>query len=177
MDRLDYIESEARANAAFHIAGAEVLQKESNTLLNVLLAAQGGGIGLLAALLQRETLLVWQMGALLAGVAYLFVVSLVVVMRCLWARDLYPPANEPGNMQVDGVGLLDDLRRAQLKTAQDMIDLNRRRNESVAWWLNRSRLAAAAVVPVVMGVAFVLYCLVPDHVSLVLEGVVFRRWS
>jgi len=38
-----------------------------------------------------------------------------------------------------------------------MIDRNRQRNETVAWWLNRSRLAAAGVVPVVIVAARVFY--------------------
>jgi len=89
MDRLDYIENETRATAAFHIAGAEVLQKEANTLVSLLLAAQGGGVGLGLSLVQREAPL-WMLGALLAGIVYLLVLTLVVVRGCLWARDLYP---------------------------------------------------------------------------------------
>ncbi len=47
MEILDYAEAAAKDNAAFHIANADALARESNALMNMLLAGAGGALAYL----------------------------------------------------------------------------------------------------------------------------------
>lgn len=141
---LDYIEAEARANAAFHIANADNLTKESNTLLNLLLAGAGGSLAFVAALLQKTTPVPsWQPWAVGAASAYLFVLAALVVWKCLWVQDIWPPANEPGSFPLTGY-TVEQIRQFDLQNKQQCCDRNRARNERIGAWLNRCRALAAA---------------------------------
>jgi len=141
---LDYIENEARVNAAFHIANADSLTKESNTLLNLLLAGAGGALALLVSLLQKTTPApTWQLWAVGAAAVYLFALAGLVVRKCLWVQDIWPPANDPRNFPLTGYSL-DQIRQFDLENKQRCCDSNRLRNEGVGIWLNRCRSLAAA---------------------------------
>lgn len=61
MEKLDFIEAEAKANVAFHLACAEALAKESNTLLTVLLTGAGASLGFAINLVEKGALqwLLW----------------------------------------------------------------------------------------------------------------------
>lgn len=145
---LDYIEGEARTNAAFHLANSDNLTKESNTLLNLLLAGAGGSLAFVAALLQKNTPVpLWQPWAVGATAAYLFALAALVVWKCLWVQDIWPPANEPKSFPLSGY-TLDEIRQFDLENKQQCCDNNRIRNERVGTWLNRCR-ALAVGTPVV----------------------------
>ncbi len=141
---LDYIEAEAKANAAFHITNADNLTKESNTLLNLLLAGAGGALALLVGLIQKTTLVpMWQIAAVGSATTYLFLISGLVIWRCLWVQNIWPPANEPKNFPLNGY-TVEEIRQGDMKIRQECIMLNNARNGAVAVWLNRSRALAAA---------------------------------
>lgn len=149
---LDFVEGEARVNAAFHIANADILQKESNTLLNLLLAGAGGALALTITMLQKPTPVpLWQIMSTASAAAYLFAVAGFVIWRCLWVEDIWPPANEPKNFSLD-LYSVDQLRRFDLDNKQYCCDLNRVRNEGVGSWLNRCR-ALAAMTSLFVGVS------------------------
>lgn len=82
---------------------------------------------------------------------YLFGIAALTTWKCLWVRDLYPPANEPKNLDQGKLGT-DAVRRAELTNRQTCIDMNRERNEGVGLWLNRCRILAAAT-PIVFAAA------------------------
>lgn len=156
---LDYIEGEAKSNAAFHITNADNLTKESNTLLNLLLAGAGGALALAGGLLQKAAPVpIWQIAAVGAAATYLFGLAWLVVNRCLRVQDIWPPANEPANYPLTGFSV-DEVRQGDLINRQKCSDLNRIRNEDVGVWLNRSRTLAAAT-PVVTALAGVVAALV-----------------
>jgi hypothetical protein len=67
---LDFVESAAKENAAFHIANADALAKESNTLLNLLLAGAGGSVAYFVNLVGKGAPL-WQQAGIGAASAYL----------------------------------------------------------------------------------------------------------
>lgn len=149
---LDYIEGEARINAAFHLTNADNLTKEGNTLLNLLLAGAGGALALVAALLQKTTPVPsWQPWAVGAASAYLFILAALVVWKCLWVQEIWPPANEPKNFPLTGY-TVEQIREFDLQNKQQCCDNNRVRNERVGTWLNRCRALAAAT-PVVTACA------------------------
>lgn len=146
---IDYIESEAKANAAFHIACSDALAKEANTLLNFLLAG-AGGLAAYGVSIVGKVVPVWLPVSVGAASASLFVVAGVTLLKCLLVRPIWPPANEPGNYPTEGFEV-DDVRIADLATRQACIDENRVRNDSVGMWLNRCR-ALAAFSPIVASV-------------------------
>ena len=147
---LDFFEAEAQKNADFHLENAEALLREGNTFLNLLLAGAGGLLALMISLAEKTAPL-WQTAGTGAASAYLFFLSGLLVFKCLWARPIYPPANEPKNLMQEGFEI-EQIRRAELKTRQACIDANRDRNDLVGLWLNKCR-AMAAFTPIVFAVA------------------------
>lgn len=143
MDLLDFIEAEAKANIAFHIANADGLSKESNTFLNLLLAAAGGLLTFFVSLMEKKGVAIWQLAAVGTGAIYFFVVAGLLLWHCLWVRKIWPPANEPKNFPLTGFDI-DAIREGELVNRQACIEANVERNESVGLWLNRCRAMAAA---------------------------------
>ena len=150
MEKLDFIEAEAKANVAFHLACAEALAKESNILLTVLLTGAGASLGYVINLVEKDAPQ-WLLYGLGAVSVYLFTIAALTTWKCLWARLIYPPANEPKNLCQDDLDA-DTIRRGELKNRQTCIDMNKDRNEGVGSWLNWCRLLAAAT-PIVFAAA------------------------
>lgn len=148
---LDFMYLEARANMAFHIANGDSITKETNTFLNLLLGAGSGLFALAVSLWQKPGFPIWAVGGMLYASAYCFLLSAVLVWKCLWVHDIAAPANEPKNYPLDPQYLFDDIREIELTNLQDRIDQNKARNVKVGDWLNLCR-AFAAGTPVVCGV-------------------------
>ena len=142
MEKLDFIESEAKANAAFHVACCESLAREANTFLTLILTGAGATFWY-ALNLSAEESYDWQLYGISAVSLYLFIVAALTTGKCLWAREIYPPSNEPTNLNQANHDL-DVIRLAELKNRQRCIDFNRERNDEVGLWLNRCRLMASA---------------------------------
>lgn len=147
---LDYAETAAKENAAFHIANADALARESNALMNMLLAGAAGSLAYLVTLSDKGAAM-WLKAGMGAMAAYLFIVAATLLYKCLHIRPIWPPANEPKNLTPDGFDV-GSVRRAELKNRQACIDANRDRNDSVGMWLNRCRAMATAT-PIVFAVA------------------------
>lgn len=147
---LDWLESEARANAAFHIASADALCKESNTLLNILLGGAGGSLAYMANL-SAKAAANWQIFGFGSTSVFLFIVAGLTVWKCLRVRPIMPPANEPIHLMRDGFDA-DAIRYSELKNKQACIDLNRARNDDVGFWLNLCR-GLAACTPIIFALA------------------------
>lgn len=158
MNKFDYIEAEAKANFAFHLACAETLAKEANVLLTVLLTGAGASFGFVINLVEKGASQ-WLLYGLGAVSAYLFAIAALTTWKCLWVRTMYPPANEPKNLNQTNLSIA-AVRRSELKNKQIYIDKNKERNDSVADWLNRCRMLAAAT-PLVFAVAALASFLYP----------------
>jgi hypothetical protein len=156
MEKLDFIEAEAKANVAFHLACADALEKQANIFLTVLLAGAGASFGYLINLTEKAApkWLLWGLGA---ASLYLFAMAALTTWKCLRARAIYPPANEPQNLIHDDFDT-DTIRRIELKNRQKCIDLNRIRNDQIGFWLNQCRLLTAFT-PLVFGAAAWASCL------------------
>lgn len=142
MEKLDFAEAAAKANADFHLACADVLARESNALLNGMLAGAAGALAYFVMLADKGAA-TWLRFGIAAAVIYLFVGAALVLWKCLRVRPIYPPTNEPKNLVPEEFDL-DSIRRSELKNRQACIDLNRDRNDLVGMWLNRCRAAAVA---------------------------------
>ena len=151
MEKLDFLETEARSNAAFHIACADALENQGHTFLILVLAGAGAALGYAINLFEKSAQR-WLVYGLVAVTVYLFVIAAIVTIKCLWARPMYPPANEPQNLDQESHDL-DAIRRVDISNRQHCIDLNRDRNDVVGLWLNRCRLLAVATPIVFVAVA------------------------
>lgn len=153
MNLLDFVERESDKNASFHLACADALEKQANALLLIVLAGAGASFWTVVKLIHADET-GWLVIALGVVSVYLFVIAGVITLQCLWARDLYPPANEPKHLwpEDEPDANADEVRQSDINTKQACIDLNRDRNDRVGLWLNRCRIATA-LTPVVFAIA------------------------
>lgn len=95
----------------FHIANGDAINKESNTLLNLVVAGAGGLLAFVVGLIEKgaDT---WQSGGVAASSVFLFLGWLTGAILPLGAPDM-PPANEPKNFPLEGYDLT-SIRVAEL---------------------------------------------------------------
>lgn len=156
---MDYANEEAMINAQFQIECADSLQKSSGSLFTVLLSGAGGGLALSVSLFQAEAA-IWLWFGVAAVSVYLFGIAAIIAYYCLQAQDLYPPANEPGNIyKAENLQRgLDATLEALLASKQRCIDWNIERNARIALWFNRASLLATGTPLVfVASVAIILF--------------------
>lgn len=148
-EKIDYLKQAivmAGQNASFGIGVAEGLLKDAGTLLNILLAAIGGSIGLTLQMIKLSESQNLVAGAM-ACVIYLSGVAAILVKKCLMSRNVYPPANSPNNLLVVTKDEYNDTPLDQvyawtLESMEAPIVFNRDSNALMALWLDRCRLAA-----------------------------------
>ncbi|MEI5998248.1 hypothetical protein H3V53_13850 [Paraburkholderia bengalensis] len=140
--RLDWIEQAAVENMKAQHVSADNLAKDSATTLTVFLAAMAGSMTYAATAMQQHQ---WTWFSIAAGAfcAWFFVLSSLLVCKCLMIRAIPPVYNEPKNLSQPGFDLL-ILKEEELLGFQRRIDASVKRNGSVAGWLNRLRLGAVA---------------------------------
>lgn len=156
MDKLDYIEAEARGTADFHIGCADALAREANATVVLLFAGAGGALAYGVSLHDKPAVQ-WAAWGMAAAGLYLFLLSGLTVYHCLRVRPIYPPCNMPGLLldapewgttppagAVDG-WLVSHVRDANLRSKDWCIRQNIERNDIVGHRLNLCRLWAAAV--------------------------------
>lgn len=119
---------------------ADILARESVTTLTVLLAGMAGGVAYAAKALGGEHIDWISVGAVIF-VFYLFVLSYVLVTRCLRITAIPSIFNEPKNLLPSQDLEIKELMRRQLNTLQDCIEEAATRNKKVALLLNKIRLA------------------------------------
>lgn len=136
---LDWAEPAALENLRFHLEGAEVLGRESNTTLAFIVT--GAGVSLSYALGGTLATMPVAVYALEALALALFVCAAFLLRYCLRVREIYPPTNEPDNLELKGRSL-ETLRWSELGAIQLRINKTQKRNRTAAEWLNRVRLAA-----------------------------------
>ncbi|HJW23926.1 MAG TPA: hypothetical protein VJ576_03430 [Rhodocyclaceae bacterium] len=150
MEKLDFIEAAARANAAFHVASAEMLAKEANSTLLLLLSGAGGALAYAVNLFDKGGL-PWAIAGMAAASVYLFALSAWLVWCALRIRPIWPTANEPATL-LSADWTIEELREAELRSQQRCIERNRLRNDEIGAALNRVRIGASCV-PLVFIVA------------------------
>lgn len=155
-DIINYVEDETRVTANFHIDCAETLMRESNILLTINLSGAGGALALFISMNEEKTGF-WLQAGTLATSCYLFLITSIVVWKCLRVRPIFPTGNEPKHLLIDGFEL-HQIRTAELKNKQRCIDANRLRNDSVGFWLNRLRFLTTATPIVFILTAFLVAC-------------------
>lgn len=140
-ERLQWIERAGIEHMRMQHHTADILARESVTTLTVLLAGMAGGVAYAAKALGGEHVDWISVGAVIF-VFYLFVLSYLLVTRCLRITAIPSIFNEPKNLLPYRDLEIEELMRRQLNTLQDCIDDAAKRNQRVAASLNGIRLAA-----------------------------------
>lgn len=143
-EALTLAERDGRENLRERLATGDVLMSHANGLLNLLLAGIGGALAIGRTVFDAAPAEAHVWGA--AAVAlYWMLVAGVLLSRCIMTRETQMLHNEPNNLYRPEVGWTYlQLRRAELRLLQDRINITKRRNAPVAWWLDACRMAAVA---------------------------------
>lgn len=155
--KLDWIERESAANMKYHLDAADDLKKDSTNALTIFLAGGGASLGFALSAFQAGNRIVWIPAALIS--ASLFLLSALVLCTCLRVREIFPPTNEPRNL--DSKLPLNKLREQELESLQGRINATRKRNEDTAYWLNFARGAAIAAFILALAVPAAIFWLYP----------------
>jgi hypothetical protein len=155
MSHLEYIQNEAAKNMAFHMENMDCLQRESNTTLTflyvVIAASFSGAVKLFSG--GNLTALALALSVLCV---YLACLAAYLVFKCLMARVVKSPANEPKSLKmVDGY-TSEQIQECELENLQKRIEFNVKRNEITARNLNIVRVMICAI-PAVFLIATVFF--------------------
>lgn len=146
-DVADWISEQAKASAAFQVSCADALERQGSALLNLLLAGGAGALAYAVNLAEKGAAL-WQQGGMAGTALWLFALAGVLLMRGLWSREIYGPANDPANLVKAYDMPLAEAIKHELGNRQFCIEHNRSRNNAVGYWLNLCR-GGAAMTPLV----------------------------
>lgn len=150
---LTYIEKAARDNLEGHRDVADMIQRESNTLLTLLLSGAGAALAYAA----QETPAPGTVVPALFASVYLFALAGAVAAKCL-ALVPYPAlSNEPRNLAA-GSYPFERVRKWELELMQKRIDDCVDINSGRANWLNGCRYAAAFTPAVPLAAWLVARC-------------------
>lgn len=136
---IEYAISEGKETIAFHLKNMDELCRESNTTLSFLITAGGASLAGCINFLKDEKLIFLSLPLLMLS-GYYFVLSFLLVSKCLKARENYSPANEPKNLYQPDYSL-EAIKEAELENLNERILLNRDRNAVTGLWLSRVRYA------------------------------------
>lgn len=147
---LDWVEAQALENLRFHIQTAELLTKEANSMLMIVLAGVGGVSAYTVKLVDTHAAYWLMVATVTFGICLLGLAARLIV-KCMKIDVIPAPTNEPRNIYQPTYSLR-VLREVELENIQVRIEDVRARNEKVADRLDRIRLYAL-VVPVISAVA------------------------
>lgn len=139
---LEWIEKQAQESMRARFATADLIAKEAQTTLTVLLAGIGGSAAYGAKVFNAgpagplEIASAWACG-------YLIVVAAVLVFKCMMFRSYPAPFQDPANLMHPDRSL-DEIREAELEKIGERITEAAKLNRERAALLNRIRLAAVA---------------------------------
>lgn len=151
IETIRWVEGEARANSAFQVSCADALERQASALMNLLLAGAGAGLAYAVNLAEMKAA-IWQQAGMTAAAFWLFGVAALLLVRVLWSRPIYGPANDPVNLKSAHEMELAEALEHELENRQFCITYNRARNDSVGRWLNICRWLATST-PLVFLVA------------------------
>lgn len=136
---LELVERAAYENLREHIGNADLIRKEANTTMALLLAGAGAALAYVGNAVAMQPL----MAAALSVSVYLFALAGLLNWKCL-GLVAYPALyNEPGNLNHPEYAL-EQVRQWELENVQARIDEAAAINTRRSRWLNRCRYAAVA---------------------------------
>ena len=146
MEKLDFIEAQAKTLTAFRLETMELLNKRAHTLITLQLGG-GGALASLAATLIEKSAPCWVVLGLVTAAVGLLLLAAIGAWLCLFTAPIVPPGNTPKNLYESELEV-DDLRAAELSGLQqrqaDWGDRNWRLGLALNWLY-----LATCVVPLV----------------------------
>lgn len=127
-------------NLEFHLASAEILNRDSNATVNIIGAAGFGALGYTAHLMEENAPLALWVATGLVSLHLLFVAWLII-RRCVWAADLAPAWNEAANLYHPGY-TCSEVLLGEIKSMPFRLDSIITRNAAIGSALNHLRTAA-----------------------------------
>lgn len=140
MDYIEKVYEQGVSNAQFHLDNGEVLSRESNASLSIIMTAGLGALGYVAHLIESNASLALTL-ALVATSFHLFIIAGLMVRKCLSAEDVMPVHNEAQNL-IHPECTWNEVLKVEVKNLQARTEFNRLRNRDVGKWLNGLRMAA-----------------------------------
>lgn len=138
---LEWIEKQAQDSLRSRFATAELIAKETQTTLTVLLAGVGGSAAYGAKIFDKGAAGAVEIAAAVTC-AYLVVLAVLLVVKCMRFQSYPALAQEPQNLMQPQYSL-DELRAGELENIGERIKDAARINDARAELLNRFRIAAA----------------------------------
>lgn len=140
-EKLDWVEKAAMENLRLHHQTADILAKESQVTLTVLLAGMAASLAYWAKAVDAGAWGWLAVGAFVFAAHWTWL-AFRLVRGCLMIGEIPSIYNEPRNlMQADFD--LDAIRLSELTNVQARIDQAAERNDRTAYRLNKIRLGAA----------------------------------
>ena len=143
MDHREYIQQQSSRNMEFHLESLESLQKEANTTLTFLYVVISASFSAAVKLFIGPGSIVLAISLALLCF-YLACLAAYLVLRCLMARNVEAPSNEPKNLKIPARYTAEAIQDFELENLQKKIDINRHRNEKTAFHLNLVRILICA---------------------------------
>ncbi len=141
-DLINYVLTEAQANIKFQIESLDVLRKEANATLTLLMTGAGAASGYGIKLCEDiGTVKSDMIIALFSLALFLFFLSGLLSWFCLLTGDVMPPSNIPANLYNPDFNVY-LIKEAEIENMQGRIETNRGMVANVGSWLNIVRIVS-----------------------------------
>lgn len=148
---IDWVEKLGLENLKARLATGDMLLTQANQLLTILLAGMGGSLAYGTRVLTPTAGMI-EWGAAITSL-WLAAIAGTLAHRCIATRETQVQYNEPGNMYRPDLGhSLPEVKVFENTNIQTRIESTKRRNSTVAYWLDRCRYATAAT-PIIFALA------------------------
>jgi len=142
MTHLEYMQSQADKNMAFHMENMECLQKECTVTLTFLFVVISASFSAAVKLFTDAHFILAISISVLC--IYLSALAVYLVFSCLKARAVKAPANEPKKLAIKYPYTSEEIQTFELENLQLRIEFNMERNEKTAKHLNAVRVLICA---------------------------------
>ncbi|WP_115618020.1 hypothetical protein [Chromobacterium vaccinii] len=112
-ERLDWVEKAGAENMKFHQQNMELISKQCDTTLTIILAGLGGAFAYIVKALDGGASDFVLYGVI--AVAVLLTISgTILLIKCMMIDEFPAPTNEPNNLMIKGLDF-DGIRKAELE--------------------------------------------------------------
>lgn len=143
---IDWAENAALENLKARLAAIDHLSAQANSLLQLLLVGMGGSLAYGVKVFEPATVSPLVAGSFAVSL-WLAWVGAVLIVKCIMTQEQPVAHNSPKNLYQPEMLTQyspEEWRKFELDNQQGRIDAVKRLNWSMAWWLDRCRLAAIA---------------------------------
>lgn len=147
---IDWAENAALENLKARLAAIDHLSAQANSLLQLLVVGMGGALAFGVRVFDGGTVTPLVAGSFAVSL-WLAWVGAILIVKCLMTQEQPVAHNSPKNLYQPEMlkrYSSEEWRKFELDNQQKRIDTVKKLNTSMAWWMDRCRLALIAT-PVV----------------------------